>query len=77
LSAAAEDGELVCTVHDAGTFQPLHGGVPDAFAEQGRGFPLMRFLMDEVVVETRSEGTIVGLSKRLPRPSEPVPSETG
>jgi anti-sigma regulatory factor (Ser/Thr protein kinase) len=72
LSVTAKDGELVCSVHDAGRFEHVVRGAPDAVAEHGRGFPLMRILMDEVVLDTASGGTIVRLSKRLEASAAPA-----
>ncbi len=39
---------------------------PEALALRGRGFFLMRRIMDEVVVEQNEKGTVVLLKKRLP-----------
>jgi anti-sigma regulatory factor (Ser/Thr protein kinase) len=64
LGAGAEDDRLVCSVHDAGSFELLGGEDQDLVAEDGRGFPLMNLLVDEVALETGSEGTIVRLSKQ-------------
>lgn len=64
LAATAEDGELVCTVHDGGGFRLIGGPDPDPWAEQGRGFPLMSLLVDEVAIDTGSDGTVVRLSTR-------------
>lgn len=64
LAASADDGELVCLIHDGGNFKPLAKADPDPWAEHGRGFPMMQHLMDEVALETGSQGTIVRLSRR-------------
>jgi anti-sigma regulatory factor (Ser/Thr protein kinase) len=64
LGATAEHDELVCSVHDGGSFELLGSADPDPWAEPGRGFPLMSLLVDEVALETGSEGTVVRLSKR-------------
>jgi anti-sigma regulatory factor (Ser/Thr protein kinase) len=64
LRATAEDGELVCSVHDGRSFELLGNADPDLAAEDGRGFPLMNLLVDEVALETGSDGTVVRLSKR-------------
>lgn len=64
LGAAAEDDELVCTVHDGGSFELLGGAERDPWSEQGRGLPLMSLLVDEVAIATGSEGTVVRLSTR-------------
>jgi hypothetical protein len=62
--ARPHSSELVCSVHDAGHFEHVTRGALDAVAEHGRGLPLMRRLMDKVVLETASDGTIVRPSKR-------------
>jgi anti-sigma regulatory factor (Ser/Thr protein kinase) len=64
LGAAAEDGKLVCSVHDGGSFELLGDADPDPNAEHGRGLPLMNLLMDEVALDTGADGTVVRLSKR-------------
>jgi serine/threonine-protein kinase RsbW len=70
LRATAEDDELVCTVHDGGSFKLLAGAERDPWPEQGRGLPLMSLLVDEVAIATGSEGTVVSLSTR--REDSPV-----
>lgn len=45
----------------------LHGGVPDILSQGGRGFFLMRQLMDKVDVESGDSGTTVILERTLPR----------
>ena len=64
LGAAAEDGKLVCSVHDGGSFELLGDADPDPNGEHGRGLPLMNLLMDEVALDTSPDGTVVRLSKR-------------
>jgi hypothetical protein len=51
-------------VHDGGSFQLLGSTELDPWAELGRGVPLMSLLVDEVALETGSEGTVVRFSKR-------------
>jgi serine/threonine-protein kinase RsbW len=64
LGAIAEGGEFVCTVHDGGSFRLVGTVDPDPWAEQGRGFPVMSLLVDEVAIDTGSHGTVVRLSTR-------------
>lgn len=45
----------------------LHEGVPDILSQGGRGFFLMRQLMDKVDVESGDSGTTVFLERILPR----------
>jgi anti-sigma regulatory factor (Ser/Thr protein kinase) len=66
-AAAASDGELVCTVHDAGILELPDEAAPDTTAEQGRGLPLIRLLVDEVGLETGPQGAVVRLAKRAGR----------
>lgn len=47
--------------------QVLHGGVPDVLSQGGRGFFLMRQLMDKVDVQSDRSGTTVTLERHLPR----------
>lgn len=43
----------------------MHTGVPDLFSAGGRGFFLMRQLMDSVDVDSSSSGTTVCLERKL------------
>ncbi len=45
----------------------LHAEMPDLFSPGGRGFFLMRQLMDDVDVDSSSDGTSVVLRRKLPR----------
>lgn len=45
----------------------LHGGIPDVLSQGGRGFFLMRQLMDKVDVQSDDTGTTVILERHLPR----------
>jgi serine phosphatase RsbU (regulator of sigma subunit)/anti-sigma regulatory factor (Ser/Thr protein kinase) len=42
--------------------------LPDRFASGGRGLFLMKAMMDEVAIEATEDGTIVTLTKEVPRP---------
>lgn len=44
----------------------LESGVPDLLSSGGRGFFLMRQLMDRVEVDSSSDGTTVVLERKLP-----------
>jgi anti-sigma regulatory factor (Ser/Thr protein kinase) len=45
----------------------LHVGIPDVLSQGGRGFFLMRQLMDKVDVQSDGSGTTVTLERHLPR----------
>lgn len=67
LEAALEEGALVLSVQDSGTFVPRvapRGDLP----ERGRGLAFMGEMMDEVHLRPSPEGTLVRLAKRLPEP---------
>ncbi|WP_306213803.1 SpoIIE family protein phosphatase [Actinoplanes sp. RD1] len=64
LHAAATADDLRLTVTDSGRWKTPQ---PEANPHRGRGFTLMRALMNEVTVTTRSDGTVVGMSARITR----------
>lgn len=45
----------------------MESGVPDVLSQGGRGFFLMRQLMDKVDVESDHSGTVVTLERRIPK----------
>lgn len=45
----------------------LRSGVPDILSQGGRGFFLMRQLMDKVDIESNHSGTVVTLERHLPK----------
>lgn len=55
-----EDGQLVITVEDSGTWRPAEP------SHTGRGLLIMRALVDEVRIGTEPTGTVVRLVVRLP-----------
>jgi serine phosphatase RsbU (regulator of sigma subunit)/anti-sigma regulatory factor (Ser/Thr protein kinase) len=61
-----DDEDVVIGVHDAGRWQPPH-----LRFERGRGFRILRALMDDVQVSRRGGGTQVRMRRRL---AERVPS---
>jgi anti-sigma regulatory factor (Ser/Thr protein kinase) len=60
LAAEFRDDELVITVQDSGRWQPPH-----LRFERGRGFRILRALMDDVQVSRRGAGTEVRMRRRL------------
>jgi anti-anti-sigma factor len=72
LAEILEGGTVVLTVRDRG------GWKPQEFAlHRGRGFALMRGLVDDVDVDREPDGTVVRLRRRLDRrlPAGPDPEE--
>jgi serine/threonine-protein kinase RsbW len=71
LRCARKDQVVVVRISDDGpgfdVDQVLHAGVPDVLSQGGRGFFLMRQLMDKVDVHSDRSGTTVILERRLPR----------
>lgn len=66
LRAAEEDGALALYISDRGSFVRRispRGGLP----ERGRGMAFMDLLMDDAEVQPGRDGTVVRLTKRLPR----------
>jgi integral membrane sensor domain MASE1/anti-sigma regulatory factor (Ser/Thr protein kinase) len=61
IAASIDDGELHLTVKDQGTWRtaPSHN-------DGGRGIALMRSLMDDVEIESTSDGTEVRMRRMLP-----------
>jgi PAS domain S-box-containing protein len=66
LSAEFRDTEVVLAVQDTGRWQPPH-----LRFERGRGFRILRALMDDVQVSRRGDGTEVRMRRRL---AERVPA---
>lgn len=77
--AGGGEVELECTVRDRQVWVKvsddgpgfdvaavLPSGIPDVLSQGGRGFFLMRQLMDKVDVSSSPEGTCVVLERRLP-----------
>ncbi|WP_305787266.1 SpoIIE family protein phosphatase [Symbioplanes lichenis] len=62
LHAAATADDLHLTITDSGRWKTPQ---PEANPHRGRGFTLMRALMNEVTVTTRADGTVVGMSARI------------
>ena len=63
-----KDHEIAVTVGDEGPgfdVRSLDQGVPDLLSQGGRGFFLMRQLMDRVKVESDANGTTVVLERGL------------
>jgi anti-sigma regulatory factor (Ser/Thr protein kinase) len=60
LTAEFRDEAVVVTVHDSGRWQPPH-----LRFERGRGFRILRALMDDVTVSRRGDGTEVRMRRRL------------
>jgi anti-sigma regulatory factor (Ser/Thr protein kinase) len=61
IEGLAQDGLVAVTVRDSGGWRGV--GNPD----RGRGFAMMKSLVDEVVVEREEAGTAVTLRRRLDR----------
>jgi PAS domain S-box-containing protein len=61
ITLALLDGEVELTIRDWGTWRPTSP------AQGGRGMHLMLGLMDNVDVDSRSEGTVVRMRRRLGR----------
>ncbi len=59
VRAALLDGEATVTVRDRGRWRAPGGD------NRGRGIPLMREFMDDVVIDTGDDGTTVQLSRRI------------
>src|SRR5215203_5290166 len=59
LEAELDDGEARVRVRDRGRWREPRAG------NRGRGIPVMREFMDDVVIETGEEGTTVELRRRL------------
>ncbi len=62
VRAGVENGELVVTVRDAGSWVERPDG---ALPHRGRGVTLMNALMDSVTITPGEEGTAVRLARRL------------
>lgn len=65
ISAVEEDGMLVFSVADDGTFV-ARVDADDPLSERGRGLACMARVMDEVCIASGEDGTLVRFSKRLP-----------
>lgn len=65
LRIDADDRGLAASVRSGGSFRTPEG-LPDPWAEGGRGFHYMRVLMDEVRVQSSTAGTAVHLYKASP-----------
>ena len=65
ISAVEEDGMLTFSVMGSGAFV-VHVDADDPLAESGRGIACMARVMDEVVIASHEDGTLVRFSKRLP-----------
>jgi serine phosphatase RsbU (regulator of sigma subunit)/anti-sigma regulatory factor (Ser/Thr protein kinase) len=59
LRADLDDGEVTVTVRDRGSWREPRGG------NRGRGIPVMREFMDDVVIDTGDGGTTVKLIRRI------------
>jgi serine phosphatase RsbU (regulator of sigma subunit)/anti-sigma regulatory factor (Ser/Thr protein kinase) len=59
LSAALVDGEAIVTLQDHGGWREPRGG------NRGRGIPVMKEFMDDVVIDTGEAGTTVELYRRI------------
>ncbi len=59
MRAALMDGEATVTIRDRGRWRTPGGD------NRGRGIPLMREFMDDVVIDTGDDGTTVELSRRI------------
>ncbi len=59
LGAALVDGEATVTVRDRGGWREPRGGT------RGRGIPVMKEFMDDVVIDTGEAGTTVELHRRI------------
>jgi anti-sigma regulatory factor (Ser/Thr protein kinase) len=60
VEASRREGEVIVVVQDFGTWrEPARG------ADRGRGFVLMRALMDDVTVESAPRGTRVTMRRRI------------
>jgi anti-sigma regulatory factor (Ser/Thr protein kinase) len=69
ISITADDGWITCSVRDYGTFVSPSLDPPAGSArpiENGRGFALMKSLVDDVQLEVAPGRTIVRLSKARP-----------
>jgi anti-sigma regulatory factor (Ser/Thr protein kinase) len=64
LRVSVEDGALVFSVEDYGTFAPKAPAV-ETLPERGRGLAFMAAFVDEVDVRHGEHGTMVRLCKRL------------
>lgn len=68
IEGQAENGEVALTVRDTGGWRGV--GNPD----RGRGFAMMKSLVDDVSVESEESGTAVTLRCRLKRKVKPPPA---
>jgi PAS domain S-box-containing protein len=68
IEGRAEDGEVALTVRDSGGWRGV--GNPD----RGRGFAMMKSLVDDVSVVREESGTAVTLRRRLKRKVRPQPA---
>ena len=68
LEGAAADGEVALTIRDSGGWRGV--GNPD----RGRGFAMMKSLVDELNVDRGEGGTAVTLRRRLGRPVSEGPT---
>src|SRR3954469_12386382 len=59
LRAELNDGDAIVSVGDRGGWREPRGG------NRGRGIPLMKEFMDDVVIETGDQGTTVQLRRRI------------
>jgi anti-sigma regulatory factor (Ser/Thr protein kinase) len=59
LGAALVDGDATVTVRDRGGWREPRGG------NRGRGIPVMKEFMDDVVIDTGEAGTTVKLHRRI------------
>lgn len=70
INCELRDNQVIVTVTDDGPgfdVRILAEGVPDLLSLGGRGFFLMRQLMDRVMVESDDSGTTVVLERSLPK----------
>jgi anti-sigma regulatory factor (Ser/Thr protein kinase)/putative methionine-R-sulfoxide reductase with GAF domain len=64
IHASLEDDVAIVVVRDRGGWQDPRG------ENRGRGIPVMREFMDDVVIDSGSDGTVVQLRRRIGRRSE-------
>jgi anti-sigma regulatory factor (Ser/Thr protein kinase) len=71
IEGAAKNGEIALTVRDTGGWRGV--GNPD----RGRGFAMMKSLVDDVDVVREESGTAVTLRRALKRGVRPQPARAG
>lgn len=71
IRCGISDAHVVITITDDGpgfdVSSVMHTGVPDLLSSGGRGFFLMRQLMDRVDVDSSAAGTTVVLERKVDR----------